>query len=240
MSVETIFKINGLAKTFGARTVLDVASLNIRQGEMVVIVGPNGAGKSTLLRLMHFLEEPSAGKIEFMGIQIEMPAPVPLRREIGMVFQRPELLAGSVEANIRYPLRLRGIREDRLVSNALKRLRLTEFAQAPAGTLSGGELQRVALARALVTQPKVLLLDEPTANLDPHNVELIESIIVEYHQAGTTMVMVTHNVFQARRLADRVGLLLNGKLVEEALTEDFFERPVDERVRSFLDGEMVY
>lgn len=240
VSGEVVYQVRDLRKQFGSRTVVAVESLTVRAGEMVVIVGPNGAGKSTLLRMLHFLEAPTGGAIEFLGEPVSLPAPVGLRRKIGMVFQRPELLAGSVRDNICYPMRLRGIRDDGQIDAALDQLRLMELAGARAGTLSGGELQRVALARALVTQPKVLLLDEPTANLDPHNVELIEGILQGLHAAGTTMVMVTHNVFQARRLADRVGLILNGQLVETAETEAFFENPGDSRVRAFVKGEMVY
>jgi tungstate transport system ATP-binding protein len=118
---------------------------------------------------------------------------------------------------------------------------LSHLAQANARTLSGGEIQRVALARALVIEPTVLLLDEPTANLDPYNVKLIEQIITEVNrEAGTTVVLVTHNVFQAKRLAHRTGLLLEGRLVEIAETATFFSAPTDPRTRAFVQGDMVY
>ncbi|MDH5607824.1 MAG: ATP-binding cassette domain-containing protein, partial [Anaerolineae bacterium] len=119
-------------------------------------------------------------------------------------------------------------------------LDLIDFSQTAPKNLSGGEMQRVALARALVFQPRVLLLDEPTANLDPYNVELIEGIIRGIHAQGTTIILVTHNVFQARRLSDRVGLMLNGEFVEVAGTHDFFEHPKDGRTRAFVSGEYVY
>jgi tungstate transport system ATP-binding protein len=126
------------------------------------------------------------------------------------------------------------------VDEALARVGLRELANSPARTLSGGEAQRVALARALAVEPDVLLLDEPTANLDPYNVVLIEQIIQEARAAKRmTLVLVTHNIFQARRLAGRVGLMLNGQLVEVGATEQFFESPRDPRARAFVRGEMV-
>jgi tungstate transport system ATP-binding protein len=157
------------------------------------------------------------------------------------VFQRPILLNRSVRDNVAYGLRLRGLSLDGRVDEALDRVGLTAFAHQPAHKLSGGELQRAALARALVLDPEVLLLDEPTANLDPYNVGLIESIVrAQNRERGTTVILVTHNVFQARRLASRVGLLLEGKIVEVAPVEPFFNSPRDPRTAAFVRGEMVY
>ncbi len=240
MNDQLVYQVSDLKKQVNGRVIVDVDKLTIQSGELFVIVGPNGAGKSTFLRMLHFLEEPTAGEIQFHGQPVSIPLPLNKRREIGMVFQRPELLDATVIENINFPLRLRKIKDDRRVADALERLDLTDFAQTFPDTLSGGEMQRVALARALVTHPKVLLLDEPTANLDPFNTELIENIIHEMHQNDTTIVMVTHNIFQAKRLADRVGLMLNGQLVEVAPTDEFFEKPKDPRVKAFVDGEMVY
>lgn len=240
MNDQLVYQVSDLKKQVNGRVIVDVDKLTIQSGELFVIVGPNGAGKSTFLRMLHFLEEPTTGEIQFHGQPVSIPLPLNKRREIGMVFQRPELLDATVIENINFPLRLRKIKDDRRVADALERLDLTDFAQTFPDTLSGGEMQRVALARALVTHPKVLLLDEPTANLDPFNTELIENIIHEMHQNDTTIVMVTHNIFQAKRLADRVGLMLNGQLVEVAPTDEFFEKPKDPRVKAFVDGEMVY
>jgi tungstate transport system ATP-binding protein len=147
-----------------------------------------------------------------------------------------------VLANAAYGLKLRGERDAyRRAGAALAQLGLEHLAHAPARTLSGGEMQRVALARALVTEPEVLLLDEPTANLDPANVQVIERAIAETHrQRGATIVLVTHNLFQARRLAQRVALLLDGRIVEVADTATFFEHPHDPRTAAFVRGEMVY
>ncbi len=145
-------------------------------------------------------------------------------------------------ANVRYGLQLRGARNvSAQTQAALEQVRLGDMANQRALTLSGGEAQRVALARALVLQPDVILLDEPTANLDPYNVGLIEEIVRTINKdLGTTIVLVTHNVFQARRLAHRVALLLDGRIAEVAETETFFTAPEDPRTAAFVRGEMVY
>jgi tungstate transport system ATP-binding protein len=152
------------------------------------------------------------------------------------------VLSGTVRANVEYPLRLRGpgFKWDR-VQRALDALRLHDLAARSARTLSGGETQLVALARALVLEPEVLLLDEPTSNLDPARVALVEEVIGEYYRrSGATLVWATHNLFQARRVAHRVAFLLDSRLVETASTKEFFETPRDPRTAAFVRGEMVY
>ncbi|MBI5394329.1 MAG: ATP-binding cassette domain-containing protein, partial [Verrucomicrobia bacterium] len=167
--------------------------------------------------------------------------PIATRREITTVFQRPALLRASVRDNVACGLRLRGDPADGRVTDMLQRVGLKELAKAGAHKLSGGEMQRVALARALVIRPAVLLLDEPTANLDPYNVGLIEEIVRQQNsEHGTTVVIVTHNVFQAKRLARRVGLMLDGRMVEVSETEKFFGSAADPRTSAFVRGEMVY
>jgi tungstate transport system ATP-binding protein len=158
------------------------------------------------------------------------------------VFQRPVLLNRNVQDNVVYGLRLRGKRNSaRLVRTTLEQVGLGELASQRARTLSGGEAQRVALARAMVLRPDVLLLDEPTANLDPYNVGLIEAIVQRLNrERGTTQVVVTHNVFQARRLAKRVALILNGEIIEVADVQTFFHSPKDPRTAAFVRGDMVY
>jgi tungstate transport system ATP-binding protein len=239
-----IYRLAQVTQRYGARLVLDIPWLEIAGGEVLAIVGPSGAGKSTLLRLLNFLESPASGSLQFQHQTITNHGMVPLalRRQVTTVFQRPALLSTSVFGNVAYGLRLRGSRDTHVhVSAALAQVGLSHLADAPARTLSGGEMQRVALARALVIEPKVLLLDEPTANLDPYNVEIIERAIAEMHRcAATTVVLVTHNLFQARRLAQRVGLLLDGRIVEIADVVSFFEAPHDARTAAFVRGEMVY
>jgi tungstate transport system ATP-binding protein len=227
--VSMIYQISHLQHSYANRCVLDIEQMDVQEGEIVALVGPSGAGKSTLLRLLNLLETPTAGKIIYNGQAISGSPPLELRRQVTTVFQRPVLLRANVRDNVAYGLRLRGVLPDGQVDQMLERVGLAQFARQPARTLSGGEMQRVALARALVIEPRVLLLDEPTANLDPSNAE-----------RGTTIIVVTHNVFQAKRLAHRTGLLLGGKLIELADTTKFFTSPADARTAAFVRGEMVY
>jgi tungstate transport system ATP-binding protein len=239
-----VYHLHNVTKEYEGRRVLHVEQLEVRKGEILALVGPSGAGKSTLLRLLNFLEAPSAGEIRFQGMAFcqGQAMPLDLCRKVTTVFQRPILFNRSVWANVAYGLILRGNRPvAEHVERALEQVGLGHLARHKARTLSGGEAQRVALARAIVLQPEVLLLDEPTANLDPYNVGLIESIAADLNrQQGTTIILVTHNVFQARRLAHRVGLLLEGQVIELADTEAFFGSPTDSRTKAFVEGKMVY
>lgn len=239
---EPIFQLRHVVKHYDARAVLRLDSLDILDGEILALVGPSGAGKSTLLRLLNFLEPPTSGQISYRGVDAANGVvPLALRREITTVFQRPILLNASVRDNVAFGLRLRGASADGAVNQMLARVGLQELAHAPARKLSGGEMQRVALARALAIEPRVLLLDEPTANLDPYNVGLIEDIVrTQNRERHTTIVLVTHNIFQAKRLAQRVGLLLHGQLVELSETNAFFDSPRDARTAAFVRGEIVY
>ena len=236
------FRLDSVRQRYGERTVLDLESLEVRRGEILALVGPSGSGKSTLLRLLNFLEQPTEGTIHYEGRATDGErTPLELRRQVTTVFQQTALQKAPVRANVAYGLRLRGLPVDGQVQGLLETVGLGELASAPARLLSGGEKQRVALARALIFRPRVLLLDEPTANLDPYNVGLIEDIVrTENRDHGTTVVLVTHNVFQAHRLAHRTGLILSGRLVELADTAAFFSSPSDPRTAAFVSGEMVY
>lgn len=242
--MNPLYQLDQLTKVYGTRAVLQIDHLTIHRGEILALVGPSGAGKSTLLRLLNFLETPTSGQLTFRGHPFSTTDTMPLveRRAVTTVFQRPLLLQRSVLANVQYGLHLRGERATKeRATLALESVRLAQLATQPAHTLSGGEAQRVALARALVVDPAVLLLDEPTANLDPHNIKVIEEAVAQRNQeSGCTVVLVTHNLFQARRLADRVALLLEGQIVEVAETEHFFEIPAEPRTAAFVRGEMVY
>ena len=238
-----VYELQGIQKSYEGRLVLDINRLEIHPGEILSIVGPSGSGKSTLLRILNFLEKPDNGSLRFQGVELDfLKIPIDVQRKVTTVFQRPALLSGSVSANILFGLRLRGQKDGRgELRRLLDLVGLTHLGHAQAQALSGGEAQRVALARALILEPQVLLLDEPTANLDPYNVELIESVVRNLNQnEKTTVVLVTHNIFQAHRLADRVIFLLNGKIVESADANTFFSNPADERTRAFIRGDMVW
>jgi tungstate transport system ATP-binding protein len=241
---EAIYHLQQLVKNYEGRRVVDVETLSIYRGEILALVGPSGAGKSTLLRLLNFLEPPDQGSVIFQGVDFfsSNGAALELRRKVTMVFQRPMLLNRSVWENVAFGLNLRGQRQvDEKITSALEQVGLSNLKRARARTLSGGEAQRVALARAIVLRPEVLLLDEPTANLDPYNVGLIENIVSQLNRdQGTTIVVVTHNVFQAKRLAHRVAFLLDGKIIEAAESNTFFNYPSNPRTAAFVRGEMVY
>jgi tungstate transport system ATP-binding protein len=240
---EPLYRLEGVSHTYGGPLVLQIDRLEIVQGEVLCLVGPVGAGKSTLLSLLAALMKPSSGQLQFGGQRLdEGNLPLEVRRRLTLVFQRPLLLAGTVRSNVEFGLRLRGIRQrTQAVDTILLQLGLTTLADRPVQHLSGGEKQLVALARAVVFEPEVLLLDEPTNNLDPARVVRVEEAIQTLReQRRTTIVWATHNLFQARRVAQRVALLLNGQLVEAASTQAFFESPADARTAAFVRGEMVY
>ena len=235
-----VLELVDLRHRYGARTVLNIPRLVIPRGETLGIIGPSGSGKSTLLRLLQGLEAPSEGTIRLDGAAVPYPGPLSLTRRITTVFQRPLMLDRSVRENVLFGLRIRG-RQDRAPAGPLlERLGLEHLVNAPARRLSGGEVQRVALARAMAIEPDVLLLDEPAANLDPANVARVEAFIRDAQSRGTTIVLVTHNTHEARRLAHRTLLLIEGFVVETGPTVPFFESPSEARTRAFLAGELVY
>ncbi len=234
-----MYEVLNLIKSYHERQVLNIQHLTIEPGEVFAIFGPNGAGKSTLLRILHLLEPPDGGEIFCLDRQVNFPVPLEFRRRIVMVFQRPVLFRRSVRDNVAYGLRLRGDVKEERVDAIIQRLDLHSISDVKAGDLSGGEVQRVALARALVLQPDVLLLDEPTANLDPYNASLIEAIIREVRGEGkTTVVLVSHNVHQTVRLADRAGMLFSGELIEVLDAGRMLDEITDPRTRAFVDGAM--
>ncbi|MEW6569235.1 MAG: ATP-binding cassette domain-containing protein [Chloroflexota bacterium] len=236
-----VFELHDLTQDYGGRRVLHVNHLRIAEGECFVLLGPNGAGKSTLLRLLSFLEPPSAGELRYRDQPVAYPAPLAWRREVTAVFQHPAMLSRTVWENLTYGLRLRGRRPGPALDDLIQHLDLARMLDWPAHRLSRGEMQRVALGRALALSPRALLLDEPTANLDPYNITLVETMIQALRgERRMTLMVVTQHVFQARRLADRVGLLLGGELVEVGEAERFFEEPTDGRVSAFVRGEMIY
>ncbi len=240
-AAPALYRLESVQQRYGGRLVLDIDSLEIRRGETLAVIGPSGSGKSTLLRLLQFLERPTAGRLWFDDRPIDSDPPLDVRRRVTTVFQRPFVLSRSVRANLAFGLHVRGLsRRPSDIDHLLAALGLSQLAHAPAQSLSGGEIQRVALARALAFDPEVLLLDEPTANLDPRNVRLVEDLIRERQAQGVTVVLATHQIFQARRLAHRAALLLDGQVVEIGPTGEMLDRAKDARTRAFLSGDMVY
>jgi len=220
----------------GAR-LIDHLDLHLGAGPRTVILGPNGAGKSTLLRLLHGLVPPSAGSILWAGRPLQRA----IQRRQGLLLQRPVLLRRSALANLRYALRAGGVARSEVRERAalwLHRAGLEAVARRPARVLSGGEQQRLGLARVLSLEPEVLLLDEPAASLDPGSAAAIEELICQTHRAGTKIILVTHDLAQARRLADEVVFLFRGRVEEQAPAASFFAEPRSERARAFVEGRL--
>ena len=216
-------RVRRLVYSVGKQRLIDGIDLTIEQGSRTIIMGPNGAGKSLLLRLLHGLLTPTAGEVRWG----ETPRVDQARRRQALVFQHPVLLRRSVAANLRFVLKLRQYaraeREERL-RHSLELASLSHLVDRPARVLSQGEQQRVALARALVLEPEVLLLDEPTVSLDPVSAAAIEELLLAAHRRGTKIILVTHDMAQARRLADEVVLLQQGRVVEHAAALQFFQQ----------------
>jgi len=230
--------IERLSKSFGSQKVLRGFNLNVAHGETVAVLGRSGTGKSVLLRLCHGLLRPTAGTIRWNAPEID-GAP----RRQAMVFQRPVLLRRSALDNVTYALKVArvpsGEREAR-ARDALAKVGLASLAANPARVLSGGEQQRLALARAWAIGPEVLFLDEPTASLDPGATHEIEKVIGSMHAAGTKIVMVTHNLGQARRLGDEIVFLHQGRIAEQSPADLFFKQPRSPEAAQFLEGELPW
>lgn len=227
---------SGLVLERGGRRILDNVDLTVGGNGISVIMGPNGAGKSVLLRLLTGLLDPDAGQVSWAGSRPDRAR----RPSLGFVFQKPVLLRRSAIANVRYALRGTGRSErTRRAAEALARAGLQHLADSPARLLSGGEQQRLALARALAPEPEVLLLDEPCANLDPAATAAIEKLIEDAGARGIKIVLVTHNVGQAKRLADDVTFLHDGRIVEQAPATAFFDNPASKASRAYLEGRLL-
>ena len=197
--------------------ILKGINLKVLRGEVLALIGPTGSGKTTLLRQIGLLDEPTRGRIVFDGVCLTGASGGELlqaRRRMAMVFQKPVMFRGSVQANVSFGLKMLGRNDGERVRSALQAVGLSGYEERDAGTLSGGEMQRIALARALVLQPELLLLDEPTANLDPKSARSIDEIIQSLAGEKITVIMATHNMQQCRKLADRVAVLLGGRLAK--------------------------
>ncbi len=222
---------------------LMIQNLAVQPAACLAVIGPAGAGKSTLLQMAAGLMPVDAGSLKRGGVEVGRGEESLLqRRQVTLVAQRPVMLRGSVRYNVQYGLRLRRDRQAATKAEAMiERLQLTPLADQPADSLSGGETQLVAIARALVLQPDYLILDEPTAHLDPGRVQLVEDVVTEMHQQHAfACIWATHNLFQARRVATAAALMLNGRLVETGDAGAFFDSPAQPQTADFLEGRMVY
>jgi tungstate transport system ATP-binding protein len=254
-----MLRASAISRSFGDERVFRDLSIEVETGEVVAVIGPSGVGKTTLLRLLALSLRPDEGAVAFDGTDVwalDETERLAVRRRIGMVFQEASLFDATVARNVEYGLRIRRTWPERLRSELRSILRsngtteavresldivgLTDRAEQRAESLSGGEAQRVSFARALAYEPDVLLLDEPTSDLDPRNTAVIEEAISEAKNREIGVVVATHDMHQAERVADRVAVLLDESVIEIGPTETIFEDPSDDRTRKFISGELVY
>ena len=241
MSNQPILKVNHLSKRFDGNGVLKDVSLSLNEGEVIVIVGPSGCGKSTLLRCINGLERPDGGEILLDGSRIDDGADlVQVRRQIGMVFQSYDLfphmdVLGNLTLGPVQALKRPKLEVEAEAKQALARVGLAEKAKSLPRQLSGGQKQRVALVRAMLMHPRLLLLDEITAALDPEMVREVLNVVLDLARDGMTMLIVTHEMRFAEAVADRVLFLEGGLVLEEAPPKQFFHHPQTERAQQFLN-----
>lgn len=241
--MNCIAELKNVAKTFDGIAALENINLKIDEGEILALLGPNGSGKTTLLKILAFIEKPTEGEVYFCGTKAVNKNTEQLRMESTMVFQRTVLFSTTVYNNVAYGLRIRKLPKNDIeeqVNEALRLVKLEGFERRPAKKLSGGEQQRLALARALVLNTKLLLLDEPTANLDPKNAAIIEeAIAMANRESGTTVVIATHNMFQARNLPNRIVLMTSGRIDESGTPAEVFGR-LSKTLASFAAVENTF
>ncbi len=240
-----MIEAESISKSYGDKTILSEVSLSVKSGEIFGLIGPNGSGKSTLLRILDLLEYPDAGRLSIMGEDaLDAKARFRIRRRMAMLHQKPIIFNMSVFDNIAIGMKYRKagkaeIREK--VHSALEKIGLGGFGGRSARTLSGGEAQRVALARAIVTDPDILFLDEPTANLDPVSVEMIEAIIIDLNrETNLTTVLSTHDMLQGQRLSKNMGVMMRGRLPQIGTAHDIFYRPTIKDVARFVRVENIF
>jgi len=236
--VTISLQVQNVEKNYGNVKALQNVSFSVDGGKIVVLIGSNGAGKSTLLRIISGLEKPDKGNVLFNNQNLPE---FEMRKISTLVFQRTAMFSRSVYDNLAYGLRIRSVPKEEInkkISDALSAVGLKGFEKRRAKKTSGGEQQRISLARALLLNPKIMLLDEPTANLDPNSGRTIEKTINNSKNSETIIILATHNLGQAKRLADVVVHMQEGRIVEVANTKDLFENPKQEVTRKFIHGEL--
>src|SRR3990170_8333695 len=221
-------ELKNVTKTYGDKAVLDNVNLQVQEGEILALLGPNGSGKTTILKILAFIENPTDGEVTFQSEEVNFKKIEQTRLRSTLVFQKTVLFSTSVYNNVAYGLKVRKIPKNVIseeVKNALRLVRLEGFEKRPARKLSGGEQQRIAIARALVLKTKLLLLDEPTTNLDPKNAAILEEVITKVnHELKTTIVMATHNMFQAKILPHHIALVNEGRITEVGAPAEIFSK----------------
>ncbi|MDD1767444.1 MAG: phosphate ABC transporter ATP-binding protein [Methanomassiliicoccales archaeon] len=244
--MNEILRTEGLTKEYGKKVAVSDVSISVNEGDVIGIMGPSGSGKSTFFRLINMLEPPTKGTVVLDGKEISTSdSDVHMtRRKMALVLQKPAAMNRSVFNNIAFGLQLRGIEDEeveRRVTDYLGRLGLAESKERNARSLSGGEMQRMCFARSVIVEPKLILLDEFTANLDPQNISILENAVRDFVKRGDAAAMIiTHNPFQAKRLCDRSVLMMDGEFIEQGETSKIFSSPSDERTKAFVSGEMVF
>jgi len=241
----SLIEVRSLYKRFGEKEALKNINIKMERGEVLAIIGPTGAGKTTLLYLLDLLEMPTSGRIYFDGTDVTQPGKVRLeaRRRMAFVIQKPVVFNTTVYDNIAYGLKWRGVRKSNIrqrVDSILEMVNLSDHRNRNAKTLSGGETQRVAIARAIAIEPEVLLLDEPTANLDPISTSRTEELLTNIiHRFDTTIIMATHDMSQGQRLADRIVVLMNGEIHQTGGLQEVFTSPRNREVAEFVGIENI-
>jgi tungstate transport system ATP-binding protein len=238
MSVN--LQLECIEKKYRTVKAVDEITFNAKGGKIIVLIGVNGAGKTTLLRIMAGLDKPDMGSIRFNS---QIISDNELRRIATLVFQRTAMFSRSVYDNLAFGLKLREKKDPEIrekITEVLHNVGLKDFEKRRAKKTSGGEQQRIALARAFLLESKILLLDEPTVNLDPNSAIIIEKAIVDRKRADKIIIMATHNLNQAKRLGDEIVHIHEGKIIEHANPSEFFEKPKNEITRRFISGELEF
>ena len=239
--MTSYLQLEEIDRIFDGNKVLDSVTFDVDLGSVITLVGVNGSGKTTLLRILAGLERQSRGTIRINNNIMGMEE---LRRSSTLVFQKTVMFNMTVYNNIAFGLKIRGFKKEvieKRVSQALSIVGLDNFRKRKAKKISGGEQQRVALARAFILHPEILLLDEPTSNLDPANAVMIENVIQKMRERGDcTIILATHNLHQAKRLSNIIAHIHSGKIVEIAGPADFFSHPSNEITKKFINGELQF
>ena len=224
-----------LSVVLGQKLILDKINCKIKSNSITAVLGPNGAGKSIFLQTINGLVFIQSGRLNFNSMQNNQE----IREQQAMVFQTPVLLRRTVMANMQFVSNLRNKKSNQLLKNLLDKVGLEGYEEKPARLLSGGEKQRLSMARALIVNPNLLLLDEPTANLDPYSLNLIEDLVLEENSIGKTVIFTTHDMSQAKRLATDVIFLNKGKVLEQTVSKTFFKKPKTFEAQKYINGEIL-